>query len=212
MRLAAIALGVGLIVWLGWRFGLPWIYSAHAPTPVDLTAEPVQEPLVPPEQVVVTRGERKFTLLKTHRYVVSGEVLSATSYDLAWTNDFFDVDVGLLWGTRREEFKDRFKFFQMGRFLFWRTDQPVTDTDRVEVNRHISNNHLIPAEGHGHIASAARWVSKGDQVRIEGALVQVLDDSGRALATSSTSRDDTGEGACEIIWVDSLQINGRIFR
>ena len=61
MRLAAIALGVGLVVWLGWRFGLPRVYSTHAETAVDLAAEPVQEPLVPPEQVVVTRGDRKFT-------------------------------------------------------------------------------------------------------------------------------------------------------
>ena len=211
-RLGLVAVCVALLAWAGWRFVLPILWSSgHAP-PIELAADPVQTALEPVERISVTRGDRHFIIEKTHRYEVVGEVLSATAYDLAWTNDFFDVDVGLLWGPERESFKSKYRFSQMGRWLFWRSEGPVSDAERLEINRHISNNHLIPAEGRKHLSSAVRWVSKGDQVKIVGALVRVLDEAGLPLVQSSLTRDDSGDGACEVVWVDSLQINGRVYR
>lgn len=201
--------GLGVAVW---RFVLPRAWSTPAAAPVSLDLEPVQEPIEPPEQVTVTRGGRTFVIEKLYRYEHSGEVLSATAYDLAWTNDFFDVDVGTIWGPTRESLKQRFTFQQMGRFLFWRTDTQPTQEERLDVTRHIANNHLIPAEGSAHLGRAVRFVREGDVVRIKGALVRILDDRGAVLATSSVVRDDTGAGACEIVWVDELQIGSRVFR
>jgi hypothetical protein len=105
--LVMAVLGGGLAVW---RVVLPWAWSSPASAPVVLDLEPVQEPLDPPERVEVERGGRRFVIEKLARYEHSGEVLSATSYDLAWTNDFFDVDVGTIWGPRREALKERFTF------------------------------------------------------------------------------------------------------
>ncbi len=211
-RFAFIAVCVVLLGWAGWRFVLPVVWaSGHGP-PVPLDVDPMQTPLEPPERVAVTRGDRHFTIEKTHHYEVSGEVLSATAYDVTWSNEFFDVDVGLLWGPSRERFKEKYHFSQMGRWLFWRSETPVTDAERDDITRHISNNHLIPAEGRKHLASAVRWVSSGDHVKITGSLVRVLDETGAQLVRSSTVREDSGDGACEVIWVDSLQINGRVYR
>jgi hypothetical protein len=203
---------VGALAFGAWRFVLPLAWSTAASTPVFLEREPVQEPIEPPERVTVTRGGRTFVIEKLYRYEHSGEVLSATAYDLAWTNDFFDVDVGTIWGPTREALKQRFTFQQMGRFLFWRTETEPTQEERLEVTRHIANNHLIPAEGSAHLSRAVRFVREGDVVRIKGALVRILDEGGVVLASSSVVRDDTGDGACEIVWVDELQINSRVFR
>lgn len=205
-------LAVGALAFVAWRFVLPLAWSTAASTPVSLEREPVQEPIEPPERVTVTRGGRTFVIEKLYRYEHSGEVLSATAYDLAWTNDFFDVDVGTIWGPTREALKQRFTFQQMGRFLFWRTETEPTQEERLEVTRHIANNHLIPAEGSAHLSRAVRFVREGDVVRIKGALVRILDEGGVVLASSSVVRDDTGDGACEIVWVDELQINSRVFR
>ncbi|MBL8921131.1 MAG: hypothetical protein JNJ54_19870 [Myxococcaceae bacterium] len=201
------ALGVGV-----WRVVLPRAWSSPAREPVSLELEPVQEPIEPPERVAVTRGGRAFVIEKLYRYEHSGEVLSATAYDVAWTNEFFDVDVGTIWGPTREALKQRFTFQQMGRFLFWRTDSMPTEEERLDVTRHIANNHLIPAEGSTHLARAVRFIREGDVVRIKGSLVRILDEGGGVLATSSVVRDDTGAGACEIVWVDELQIGSRVFR
>lgn len=203
---------VGALAYAAWRFVLPLAWSTAASTPVSLEREPVQEPIEPPERVTVMRGGRTFVIEKLYRYEHSGEVLSATAYDLAWTNDFFDVDVGTIWGPTREALKQRFTFQQMGRFLFWRTETEPTQEERLDVTRHIANNHVIPAEGSAHLSRAVRFVREGDVVRIKGALVRILDESGVVLASSSVVRDDTGDGACEIVWVDELQINSRVFR
>jgi hypothetical protein len=162
--------------------------------------------------VTITRGDRRFVVEKTHHYEVVGEVLSATAYDVTWSTEFFDVDVGLIWGPNRRAFQEKYSFSQMGRWLFWRSSTQVSEAERADITRHISNNHLIPAEGRKHLGSAIRWVSSGDHVKITGSLVRIVDDGGQQLLVSSHSRDDSGDGACEVIWVDSLQINGRVYR
>lgn len=211
-RLGLFALGVLVVGFVGYRFVLPRMWSQPAAAPVSLDGDPKQTPLENPLPITVEREGRKYVVEKLFDYEVSGEVLSASTYDVTWTNDFADVDLGLLWGPRRAELKERFKFFQMGRWLFWRTETPVSDEDKLHVGTHISNNHLIPREGSAHLASAFRMLRKGDEVRLKGALVRILGPTGQELVTSSTVRDDTGDGACEVVWVDELQVGARIFR
>ena len=211
-RLGVIVLGVGAVAILAWRVVLPRLWSRPAPSPVVLDGDPLQTDFEEPSKLTVTRDGRQYVIEKLFKYEVSGEVLSASSYDVTWTNDFADVDVGLLWGPKREQLKDRFKFFQMGRWLFWRTDAPVSDADRSDVTTHISNNHLIPSETSKHLAKAFRMLRKGDEIRLSGSLVRILGPGGEAVATSSTVRGDTGDGACEVMWVDELQVGSRVFR
>jgi hypothetical protein len=204
--LVLMALGAG-----GW-----WLYrrphSQEAEAPVDVSAEPLQEAVDPPLVETVERGGHKFTLEKFFRYQVSGEVVSATSYDLTWTNDFFDVDLGLVWGPQLADLKHRYHFFQDGRWLFWRADGPVSDADRDYVTSHSGNEHLIPAEGNANLSKAIRWIRPKDRVRVSGYLVRIKDERGKVVALSSTSRHDTGGGACEIVWVDEVQIGEALYR
>ena len=208
-------LGIGAVLavlTVGWKVVLPRVWSRPASAPIPLDVDPVQTPIDPPERLTVTRDGKTYVIEKQFAYEVHGEVLSASTYDVTWTNDFADVDLGLIWGPRREAMQQRFKFFQMGRWLFWRTpDQPTPD-ERQEVTTHISNNHLIPADGSRHLEWAFRQLSKGDRVRVKGALVRISDAGGALYAQSSTSRDDIGDGACEVVWVDELQIGERVFR
>ena len=210
-RLGVVLLGVAAVAFVAYRFVLPRMSSRPAASAVVLDEDPRQTPLSVPQSVTVTRGDRQYVIEKLFDYEISGEVLSASTYDITWTNDFADVDLALLWGPTREQLKDRFKFFQMGRWLFWRTDGPVSDADRLDVTRHISNNHLIPSETSKHLARAFRMLRQGDDVRITGSLVRITGPSG-LLVTSSTVRDDTGDGACEVVWVDELQVGSRIYR
>ena len=65
---------------------------------LTLGEEPVQEALDSPQTVSIERDGAPFHIQKSHRYRVVGEVLSASVYALAFTNDFFDVDIGIAWG------------------------------------------------------------------------------------------------------------------
>ena len=204
-----IALALGGVVW---KVVLPRVWSSPAAAPIALDGDPVLEPLEEAAPLVVERSGRRYVVQKLFAYEAQGEVLSASSYDVTWTNDFADVDVALLWGPRREALKDKYKFSQMGLWLFWRSESEVTAAERLEIGTHISNNHLIPADGSSRLAFAFRRVSKGDVVRIKGSLVRISSPEGELYAQSSVVRDDTGDGACEVIWVDEVQIGERVFR
>jgi hypothetical protein len=73
---------------------------------------------------------------------------------------------------------------------------------------HIANNHVIPAttEQEALIES----VEIGDVITISGQLVNynVTADDGTNIGTraTSTTREDTGNGACEVIYVRDISI------
>ena len=71
----------------------------------------------------------------------------------------------------------------------------------------ISNNHLIPANE--AIAGDIRAIRTGDQIRLKGLLVDYkVTSAGRDIFTRRTSliRDDTGNGACEILYVTDVTV------
>jgi len=71
----------------------------------------------------------------------------------------------------------------------------------------ISNNHLIPAGP--AVARGIRAIRIGDQVRMKGLLVDyTVTDRGQEIFTRRTSltRSDTGNGACEILYVTELSV------
>ena len=73
-----------------------------------------------------------------------------------------------------------------------------------------SNNHLIPATS--TIASQIRTIYVGDQIRMTGLLVDYkVTKDGHDIFTRRTSltRDDTGNGACEILYVTALSVVAR---
>lgn len=75
----------------------------------------------------------------------------------------------------------------------------------------ISNNHLIPKDK--SIEKRIASVNIGDQVHIRGYLANytIADGNGRQISSrnTSTTRDDSGGGACEIIYVNEIEVIGR---
>jgi hypothetical protein len=73
-----------------------------------------------------------------------------------------------------------------------------------------SNNHLIPADR--AIARQIGAIHVGDQIRMTGLLVDyTVTKNGQSIFTRRTSltRGDTGNGACEILYVTGLTIVAR---
>ena len=66
----------------------------------------------------------------------------------------------------------------------------------------LSNNHLISDDE--DIRDRVRKVRIGDQIRIRGVLAAYDSPGGRR--GTSTTRTDTGDGACETIYVDQFEI------
>lgn len=180
--------------------------------PLAIGREPVQELLHLAGSKILQRQDNFSRIELTHRFEIIGEAVAVTSYRWAFTNPYYDVDLGLAWGPRARTYKEKLKFRQGARWLMWSSHEPMDESTLSDIKLHIGNLHLIPAEGRPELSKAIHWIDKGDLVRVRGFLVKIHGPSGELIATSSTARDDTGDGACEIVWVEELQIDTRIYR
>jgi hypothetical protein len=129
-------------------------------------------------------------VLHTKRYW-SGEIAQFTPYDVA---------VG--WGPMSDQgVLDRLTISQGNRFYFWEYENKPPIPER-EIISHSANMHLIPARF--SVRNQIAWLRRGDLVRLKGYLVEVTA-PGMNPWRSSLTRTDTGNGACEIMWVESVE-------
>jgi hypothetical protein len=70
-----------------------------------------------------------------------------------------------------------------------------------DIIAHSGNMHMVPSTD--ELASRLRAVNRGDLVDIRGYLVDIKFPNG-GIWHSSLSRTDTGEGSCELVWVEDL--------
>ena len=73
---------------------------------------------------------------------------------------------------------------------------------RNVIESHSANMHMIPADD--DIERRLKSTRAGNLVHIKGYLVEATTKDGFRWK-SSLSRSDTGAGACELIWVESLE-------
>ena len=88
---------------------------------------------------------------------------------------------------------------QYDRYLNWKIDKlPVPANQAMQM---VSNMHIIPANP--KIAQQIKQVKRGDLVQLKGELVEVRDKD--LVWKSSLTPTDTGDGACELFRVNSIQ-------
>lgn len=111
------------------------------------------------------------------------------------------VDLTFAWGPMSDQgLIDQIDFSHRGRFYYWRTPGPPP-VPRATINNNVANMHLIPASD--EILKTIKSVRPGDIVWLRGYLVNVSGDNGWRWR-SSTTRKDSGAGACELIWVEEF--------
>ncbi len=131
----------------------------------------------------------KARVLQTKRYRFDDEAILAP-YDLA-----------LGWGRMSDSaVLDRIDISQSNRFYFWRTKQyPIP---REEIIASSANMHIIPADE--MVMAKLRNVRRGHVLSLRGFLVMSKGDQG--IWISSMTRADSGNGACELFFVESIEI------
>ncbi|WP_180160783.1 hypothetical protein [Acinetobacter sp. YH01004] len=113
---------------------------------------------------------------------------------------FSPIDYAVSWGLFAEpEIARHITVNQYDRYLNWKIDRlPVPAEQAMQM---VSNMHIIPASP--KIAKDIQKVKRGDLVRLKGELVEVKDHD--LVWTSSLTPTDTGDGACEVFRVSSIQ-------
>jgi hypothetical protein len=135
-------------------------------------------------------------------FEMTGRVLHAKRYWFDKEARLSPIDLAMGWGPMSDErVLESISIKQMGRFYFWST--PALPIPQVEIIRNSANMHIIPAND--AVRCRLRGVKRGHIVHLKGYLVMAKNEAG-AIWMSSLTRDDCGDGACEVIWVEEFTI------
>ena len=117
-------------------------------------------------------------------------------------NDHLNMlDVCVVWGDNTKSDLHAIDFWN-GIFTCNVFTRDMDAWNSFDMNQ-LSNNHLISDDE--FIRRQVRKVQIGDQVRVRGYLASYSNEGGGKRGTSTT-RTDTGDGACETVFVESFSI------
>lgn len=173
------------------------------PCPLPQTVLSGQPPLQSPLPSGIGPFELKdATLQPLYGFSLEARVLSRQDYSMGREAALSPTDLALGWGRMREDaVLERLDIRQSSRWYHYRWSDPEPPLPPREIMVSSANMHLIPADA--NTARALRAVRPDQTVRIDGWLVEAHAADGWRWR-SSTSREDTGQGACEVIYVCSI--------
>ena len=188
--LAIIALGL-IAYWYTHR-------AIHYPPGVLINDEPAQV-MLPEATAKISYGA--FSLKPLALFSVEARVLHRRSYRYDSGAPLVPVDLALGWGPMSDEsVLDRLNISQSMRFYWYEYKMPPP-IPAEEIVSHSANMHIIPATP--AIASRCKSLRAGSLVHLVGDLVEATG-PGIGNWRSSLSRTDTGNGACELFYVQEI--------
>ncbi len=175
-----------------------------------LTGEPLQTPTAQ-APFAVSAGGVRYQIKPVFDYDISGLVVSLHHSDTWWdwihaaSNDHLNVvDLCVVWGANAKAGAYKKMKFSSGQFVCYvSTSDPIAW--QTQYVRALSNNHLLTDSP--RIARQLSGLRVGDQIRLRGQLAEYSHHAGFAFTRgTSTTRDDTGNGACETIFVQDVTV------
>lgn len=203
-----------------------WWMKDSLPPPEKLSPEVHEEPRQksvrkPPIDTNVKgidyRIQPRFT------YDISALVVSLHHSDTWWDyihKQFSDninlMDLCVVWGGNAQSGAYRKISFSNNQFeCHWGTSS--SDAWSAFNQAEASNNHMVTDDP--EVAKTLRSIRIGDQIRVQGYLVNYTTIKGGqtiGMRVSSDNRSDTGPGACEVLYVESVSVTpssaGRLWR
>ena len=204
---------------------LLWYYFMYMPIKSYITVDdfstmgdPIQIPTSWSTTQIIEWENIEISFLA--EYILSWRVLATNQYwenifeRLLWSRRIEDSilrnkDVWIWrWFLTQDDYVNRFIWKSYFRWLIresrsYKDRQYVTQKyTSYDVQTHASHNHLIPADN--KVKKLLRWIKKWQYVQISGYLVSLKWDKWYNL-TSSLTREDTWDWACETIYVTDVK-------
>ncbi len=178
------------------------IVSAPPPVVVSMMSEREA-----PQQLAVQQSHafqvNGYELKTLAQFAVTARALSTQTYSSGREADLSPLDIAFGWGRMSEQSViERLAISQSNRWYHWRYEGEPPIPPR-EIETFSANMHLIPADA--AVARALGNIRKGQTVSVSGYWVEVRGGDGWGWRSSLT-REDTGQGACEVIFVQDVTI------
>ena len=144
-----------------------------------------------------------YTLTGLAEFSLGARVILTKEYSSDRESQLAPVDLALGWGPMADpRVLSAITVSQSGRFYHWRYEgaPPIPHRD---IELHSANMHMIPSSK--EMVAQLRGIKPGSLVRVRGYLVQAKAADGW-FWRSSLTREDTGAGACEVIFVQELEV------
>lgn len=144
-----------------------------------------------------------FQLRPLASFQVQARVLSTHRYHLGTEAQLSPIDFALGWGPMSDNrVLDQLQTEHGSRYFTWRwrAQAPIPPE---QITRSATNIHMIPATP--VIARQLRRIPAGVVIELRGQLVEATRADGWTWR-SSLVRDDSGRGACELLWVEAVEV------
>ena len=207
MRNAIILFVIAMVTWhlvhedhldIGWKW-------EPAPTLKTLAPdEPAQVMLDP--NAILPWHVHGFTFKALATYSITSRILHVAPYAHDSWSEICPVDFALGWGRMSNpKVYEQMDISQLDRHYIWRYSgtPPIPDD---EISTHSANTHLIPSTD--AVRDTLFTFQRHDVVHLDGYLVHIDLPNGSSI-NSSLTRDDVGDGACEVMWVSHAEKVGR---
>lgn len=158
-----------------------------------------------PRQTLLANGaaweHKEYRITPLAHYQIRARVLGKEKYRFGRESDLSPYDFALGWGPMSDQaVVDQLEISQSGRWYYWQAQRLPLPKQMLITSS--ANTHLIPA--HAEIAELLGLVRVGEIVTLRGKLVAITANDGWQWR-SSLRRDDTGQGACEVFWVEAVE-------
>lgn len=141
-----------------------------------------------------------YTITPLADFSIEARVLAKEAYHLDRGASLSPMDLALGWGPMSDSnILNQIRISQSNRFYYWHVDHFPIPREAIETNS--ANMHMIPADD--TVEAQLSDVRVGQLIKIEGYLVQANAKDG-FYWKSSLTRQDTGAGACELVFVKKL--------
>ena len=174
----------------------------------ELVYEPVQEKIDQPT-FSVTVNKVEYEIQPLYTYELYGLVVSYELHDgnynlhKRWNDHLNVADYCVVWNeSASTKYLNKIKFWN-GQFtcnLSTRDQQAWDNFDEEQ----LSNNHLI--SDNNYIRKKLRKINIGDQIHVKGWLASYENLTNGGTRGTSIVRNDKGNGACETIYVNEINI------
>lgn len=191
----ALILAVLVLAWGGWHWhgsrALRWP-PGHI---VDTVPRQTPTDAAPFEQ-------QGFRLTPLAAFELDARALATERYRLDAGAALAPLDVAFGWGRMSDQSViDRLDIRQGARFYTWSYQDPPPLAP-AGIARSSANLHLIPADA--GVERQLLAIRPGQRVRLGGLLIEAAGADGFRWR-SSLSREDSGDGACELVWVEWVE-------
>jgi hypothetical protein len=194
-----------------------WWQRDALPAPAALNPQLVQEPLqtqTAAEPFKTTVAGVTYTVKPLYDYELWGLVVSMHDTSTWWnwihaaSNDHLNVmDFCVVFGDNVKTGAYQSVAYSSGQFVCYVQASSAATWQAFSMSA-LANNHLL--SDRPSVTSRLRGVRIGDQVRVRGVLAEYSHNHGFAFTRgTSTTRTDTGNGACETLYVQEVEILAR---